>query len=64
MFPVGPRRSLAVGVALAMAVSAGCPGGSGSDPDVTVPEAPTTTVGSVDPYAVPAVIDEAYVNRV
>jgi hypothetical protein len=56
-------RVVGVGVALAMAVAglAGCGrgGSSGGDgPTATVPTVPP------DPYAVPAVIDEAYVNRV
>jgi hypothetical protein len=60
-------RVVVVGVAVAVAVAvaavglAGCGGGGDSDdegPTATVPTTPP------DPYAVPAVIDEAYVNRV
>lgn len=53
-------------VAVVVALSAGGCGGGGSAPEVptatlqTAPLATTTT----NPYAVPAVIDEAYVNRV
>jgi hypothetical protein len=50
-----------VGVVAGMLLSGAC--GSKEEPlgpTATVPQATTTT----DPYAVPAVIDEAYVNRV
>ncbi len=56
-------RVVVVGVAAAMVVAArgGCGGGAASGAD-----GPTATVPTLppDPYAVPAVIDEAYVNRV
>jgi hypothetical protein len=56
-------RVVGVGVALAMAVAGlvGCGGGGSSGAD-----GPTATVPTVppDPFAVPPVIDEAYVNRV
>jgi hypothetical protein len=56
-------RVVVVGVAVAVAAVglAGCGGGKGpgdEGPTATVPTTPP------DPYAVPAVIDEAYVNRV
>jgi len=47
--------------AAAVALAVGCKGPSEPlVPTATVPQATTTT----NPYAVPAVIDEAYVNRV
>jgi len=50
-----------VGVAVAMLVIGACGGKDDAlGPTATVPQPTTTT----DPYAVPAVIDEAYVNRV
>ncbi|MEA2843187.1 MAG: hypothetical protein QOJ69_858, partial [Actinomycetota bacterium] len=56
-------RVVGVGVALAVAVAGlvGCGGGGSSGAD-----GPTATVPTVppDPFAVPPVIDEAYVNRV
>ena len=50
---------------LAMLVLAGCSSAEPAEdvPSATVPTAPATTT-TTDPYAVPAVIDEAYVNRV
>jgi len=50
---------------LAMLVLAACSSAEPADdvPSATVPTAPATTT-TTDPYAVPAVIDEAYVNRV
>jgi hypothetical protein len=55
------RRSLAVGLLSVTAALAGCKGSSEPlGPTATVPQATTTT----NPYAVPAVIDVAYVNRV
>ncbi len=54
-------RSLVAGLATMAAVLVACGGASEPlGPTATVPQATTTT----DPYAVPAVIDEAYVNRV
>ena len=55
------RRSLVAGLATMAAVLAGC-GGSSEPvvPAATLPQGTTTT----NPYAVPPVIDEAYVNRV
>jgi hypothetical protein len=55
------RRSLVAGLAAMAAVLVAC-GGSSEPlvPTATLPQGTTTT----DPYAVPAVIDEAYVNRV
>jgi len=48
-----------------MLVLAGCSSAERAEdvPSATVPTAPATTT-TTDPYAVPAVIDEAYVNRV
>jgi hypothetical protein len=60
---VGGRtlRSLVSGLVAVAAVLVGCGGPSEPlGPTATVPQATTTT----NPYAVPAVIDEAYVNRV
>ena len=63
---VGWRGRCLSAVAVVAALSAGACGGGGSEPEVptatlqTAPLATTTT----NPYAVPAVIDEAYVNRV
>jgi len=56
-------RSLVLVAALALA--AGCNGRADEGADTTLPPppAPTTSVPA-DPYAVPAAIDEAYVNRV
>jgi hypothetical protein len=55
------RRVGAVGVAVALVLLAACGGGDEpSGPTATVPQPTTTT----DPYAIPDVIDEAYVNRV
>ncbi len=55
------RRSLAVGLVAVVAVLGACKGSSEPPvPAATVPQATTTT----NPYAVPTVIDEAYVNRV
>jgi len=50
---------------LAMLVLAGCSSAKPAEdvPSATVATAPATTT-TTDPYAVPAVIDEAYVNRV
>lgn len=55
------RRFAIVGVVVAGLLAASC-GGEGEPlgPTATVPQAPPTT----DPYAIPPVIDEAYVNRV
>lgn len=63
MGEVGSRRNLAA--ALVFAVAAACsqsPEDRG--PTATVPSAPTTSAQTADPYAVPEVIDVAYVNRV
>lgn len=51
-----------VALVVASVVAAACGGGDDEPlgPTATVPQGTTTT----DPYAVPAVIDEAYVNRV
>ena len=60
---MGSRRNLAA--ALVFAVAAACsqsPEDRG--PTATVPSAPTTAAPAPDPYAVPEVIDVAYVNRV
>ncbi len=48
-------------MAMGLGMAAACGGGS-DVPSATLAPVPTTT--SVDPYAVPAVVDEAYVNRV
>ncbi len=62
--PKASRRALAT---LLLAASAACTSSSNADRDTAAPNtvrtepAPTTTT---NPYAVPAVIDEAYVNRV
>jgi hypothetical protein len=54
-------RRVAVGVLLVGVVLAACGGESEpAGPTATVPQATSTT----NPYAVPPVIDEAYVNRV
>lgn len=54
--------------ALALSLLAACSSSPGDDTaDATVPTAPpleTTTTAAPDPFAVPEVIDEAYVNRV
>ncbi|HSH61493.1 MAG TPA: hypothetical protein VK988_17985 [Acidimicrobiales bacterium] len=55
-------RSLVLVAALALA--AGCNGKAGGGPAATIPPSSTSTSAPSDPYAVPAVIDEAYVNRV
>ncbi len=66
---VGGRWTLGAVLAASLVVI-GCAGDSDADdarrPSATVPEAAatTTTTGPADPYAVPPVIDEAYVNRV
>jgi hypothetical protein len=64
---MGGRAAIRAGLAaLALAASAACSpsGADRSGPTATVAtEAPATTT-TTDPYAVPAVIDEAYVNRV
>lgn len=52
----------AVAITLAACALAACGGGSGERTSATLGTAVTTT--TTDPYAVPAVIDEAYVNRV
>ncbi len=57
------RRLAVVGMlVVGLVVGAACGGGDDEPlgPTATVPQATTTT----NPYAVPAVIDEAYVNRV
>jgi hypothetical protein len=55
------RRSLAVALVVMAAALIGCKGSSDPlVPTATVPQATTTT----NPYAVPPVIDEAYVNKV
>lgn len=60
---MGLRRNLAALMAF-VSVGVACGGNSIDDvPTATVPEAVTTTTAA-DPYAVPAVIDAAYVNRV
>ncbi|MGI8684837.1 MAG: hypothetical protein ACR2MO_07080 [Acidimicrobiales bacterium] len=58
------RRASLVAV-LAVLVGACSPGGN-KGPETTVPTAPTTvaTTAPVDPFAVPTVIDAAYVDRV
>lgn len=58
-------RRMAVGWLLAAGLVLGaCSDSDQSDvPTATVPVAPPTTVAP-DPFAVPAIIDEAYVNRV
>ncbi len=61
-----PRDSL-VAVAMALALVGACSSsGSNETADTTVPTAPpeTTTTAAGDPFAIPDVIDEAYVNRV
>jgi hypothetical protein len=55
-------RSLLLIAALALA--AGCNGKADSGADTTLPPLTTASTTPADPYAVPAVIDEAYVNRV
>jgi hypothetical protein len=55
-------RSLVLVAALAFA--AGCNGKADGGPVATIPPSSTSTSAPTDPYAVPAVIDEAYVNRV
>ncbi len=56
------RRLIVVGVLVASSVLAACGGkDEPAGPTATVPSATTTTI---DPYVVPEVIDEAYVNRV
>lgn len=55
-------RSLVLVAALALVAS--CNGGSGDGPATTLPPPPTSTSAPADPYTVPAVIDETYVNRV
>lgn len=63
----GPRAARAALAALLLAASAACDSSSDADRSsaaantVATEPAPTTTT---NPYAVPAVIDEAYVNRV
>lgn len=54
------QRSLSVWVLAVAAAIAGCAPSEPLGPTATVPQGTTTT----NPYAVPAVIDEAYVNRV
>lgn len=48
----------------ALALAAGCNGKADGGPQTTLPPPPTASTTPPDPYAVPAVIDEAYVNRV
>ena len=55
-------RSLVLVAALALA--AGCNGKADGGPETTLPPPPTASTAPADPYAVPAVINEAYVNRV
>ncbi len=55
-------RSLVLVAVLALA--AGCNGKADDGPAATIPPSAPTTSAPADPYAVPAVIDEAYVNRV
>ncbi len=55
-------RSLILMAALALA--AGCNGKADGGPETTLPPPSTASTTPPDPYAVPAVIDEAYVNRV
>ncbi len=59
------RRFGALPLTLALTVSA-CSGGEDDTPSATVPTATTATTAaaSSDPYAIPAVIDIAYVQRV
>jgi hypothetical protein len=59
------RRWAALAAVLALSSLSACNGGDASlsDPPETVGTAPAQTT-TTDPYAVPAVIDEAYVNRV
>lgn len=57
-------KSVAVAAATALALLAACRGGNDKVlPTATVPTAPETTTTTA-PYAVPPVIDAAYVNRV
>lgn len=55
-------RSLVLVAALALAT--GCNGKADGGADTTLPPPPTASTTPADPYAVPAVIDDAYVNRV
>lgn len=56
-------RGLVGAVFLAVLVACSSDPQSSAEPSATVPTAPATTT-TTDPYAVPAVIDAAYVNRV
>ncbi|HEX7167976.1 MAG TPA: hypothetical protein VF230_13445 [Acidimicrobiales bacterium] len=60
--------SRALGVLLALLLAfGGCNGDDGeggSERTTTVPTASTTTTAHADPYAIPAVIDEAYAQKV
>ena len=62
------RRGLGLVVVLAMLVGAACKGSdeTANRPRATVPTTgpPTTTTAPADPFAIPATIDEAYVERV
>lgn len=62
------RRQFAVGMLVASIVVAACARESASPPrtDPTIPTLPaeTTTTAAANPYAIPTVIDAAYVNRV
>jgi hypothetical protein len=59
---VGSRRNLAATLVLVLAAACS-QSGDERGPTATVPSAPITTQPA-DPYAVPDVIDAAYVNRV
>ncbi|MGH9179821.1 MAG: hypothetical protein ACRD0N_14870, partial [Acidimicrobiales bacterium] len=56
---------LAVTVSMALA-SGGCQGGGDDEPRTTVPTAPSTSTTSTTAvsYAVPATIDQAYIEKV
>lgn len=64
MICIGAVIARSLVLVAALALGAGCNGETDGGPAATIPPpAPTTSVPA-DPYAVPAVIDEGYVNRV
>lgn len=60
---VGARAGWRIGALVVLVAATACSSKEAAIPSATVPTAPAQTT-TTDPYAVPAVIDTAYVNRV
>jgi hypothetical protein len=64
MICIGAVIARSLVLVAALALGTGCNGKTDSGANTTLPPPPTASTTPADPYAVPAVIDEAYVNRV